>query len=254
MTWSILAVLAWLLWAAFCRVVRKGNPRPDDAGIGALYRFIQVYARLVHGVWRARFERASLPAQGPVIIVCNHTAGIDPILVQSVLSREIRWMMARDMMLPAFSPLWEWLGIIGVEIKEKRDTASVREALRHLAAGGVLGIFPEGGIERPARRLRPFMPGLGLIVAKSRAPVLPVFITDTPVRDRAWQSLWAPSSSTLRFGPLMTFGADSGPIEITHEVEAWFLATSGWPRNTQREASISSEPAASAPSSVTSPS
>jgi len=231
MVQMLIPVVAWLAWAALCRWITVGTPRLDDAGIGALYRFIQLYARLVHGVGPTTQAAGAMPAKGPVIIVCNHTAGIDPILVQATLSREIRWMMARDMMLPTFSTLWDWLRIIGVETKEKRDTASVREALRHLTGGGVLGIFPEGGIERPARRLRPFMPGLGLIVAKSGSPVLPVFITDTPIRDRAWQSLWSPSHSTLQFGPLMTFPKESGPVEITKAVETWFLAASGWPRN-----------------------
>jgi 1-acyl-sn-glycerol-3-phosphate acyltransferase len=190
---------------------------------------MQAYVRLVH---RVQYEGLPfLPrgvSAGPLVVVCNHTAGIDPLLVQAACEFEVRWMMANDMRLPRFEPFWQLARAIGVD-RQGRDTTSAREAIRHLKAGGVIGVFPEGGIERPPETLRPFFSGVGLIVARSGAPVLPVWIRGTPQVDRAWESLWTPSHARVTFGPLMRPGPGEGPAEITQSVRAWFREVSGWP-------------------------
>jgi 1-acyl-sn-glycerol-3-phosphate acyltransferase len=92
----------------------------------------------------------------------------------------------------------------------------------------VLGVFPEGGIERPAGTLRPFFPGVGLIIARSGAPVLPVWISGTPRTDTAWDSLLRTSRTRVVFGPLIRpVGRDSE--DIARQVRAWFKQVSGWP-------------------------
>ena len=188
----------------------------------------------IYAVWFHRlrvFGRGNLPrpSSGPLIVVCNHTAGVDPALVAAVCPFEVRWMMAKDMMLPRYQWLWEWLRVIGVDRASKRDTASAREAIRHLESGGVIGVFPEGGIENPPRVLRPFMAGVGLLAIKTGAPVLPIFIDGTPVTPRAWGSLWVRSHSRLTFGPLMRFPRETAPGQVAAEVQRWFQNTSGWP-------------------------
>ncbi len=229
-TWSIiLLAAAWLALAALTRWLTTGTPRDGDLFTGVVYRFVQVYARVMHGISRGRVDHAHVPSAGPLIVVCNHTAGVDPLLAQAVVTPEIRWMMARDMMLPACERVWAWLAIIGVDAKARADTRSLREAIRHVETGGVLGIFPEGGIERPPGRLRAFMPGAGLVIAKTGAPVLPVFITGTPQAPEAWQSLWRSSRASITLGPIMRFDRRAKPEAIVGELRAWFLATSGWP-------------------------
>lgn len=228
--WQVIPVAAaWLGVAAFCRWITTGTPREGDVFTGVIYRLVQVYARVMHGVNRHAFDRSHVPAAGPLIVVCNHTAGADPLLAQALVGPEIRWMMARDMMLPACGRAWEWLAIIGVDTAARADTRSLREAIRHVEAGGVLGIFPEGGIERPPGRLRAFMPGAGLVIAKTGAPVLPIFITDTPQTPQAWQSLWRTSRASLTLGPIMRFDPAMRPEAIVRELRAWFVAASGWP-------------------------
>jgi 1-acyl-sn-glycerol-3-phosphate acyltransferase len=229
-TWSIiLLAAAWLAVAALSRWITTGTPREGDVFTGIVYRLVQVYARVLHGMSRRKVAWAHVPVAGPLIVVCNHTAGADPLLVQSVVVPEIRWMMARDMMLASCDRVWEWLSIIGVDANARGDTRSLREAIRHVEAGGVLGIFPEGGIERPPGRLRPFMAGAGLVIAKTGVPVLPVFITDTPQAPQAWQSLWRTSRAKVTLGPIMRFERTSKPDAIVRELRAWFVATSGWP-------------------------
>jgi len=75
-------------------------PKPED---GLLIRLLQVadvvFARLYHKITIRSPSR--LPRRGPAILVCNHTSGLDPVLIQSVCSRLIIWMMARSIMRSA---------------------------------------------------------------------------------------------------------------------------------------------------------
>jgi 1-acyl-sn-glycerol-3-phosphate acyltransferase len=225
--WGWILVLGLVLcWAGFSSWVLR-NPRGDPV-VGLLYRAAQIYSRAVH---RVRYEgREHIPPgrrPGPLIIVCNHTAGIDPILVQAGVEFEVRWMMATDMRVPHLEDLLALADVIDVD-RQGRDTTSARRAVRHLREGGVLGVFPEGGIEKPSGRLRPFFAGVGLIVVRSGAPVLPVWISGTPEADHAWQSFWKGSRARVRFGPVMR-PAGRTPEEVTRAIRAWFERESGWP-------------------------
>jgi len=104
-----------------------------------------------------------------------------------------------------------------------RDSASAKEGIRHVNSGGVLGIFPEGGIERPYGQLLPFLAGVGLIMARTKAPVLPVFISGTSESDTAMGSFLTRGNARLTFGPIMTFDNVPGP-EIVKALRAWFDA------------------------------
>jgi 1-acyl-sn-glycerol-3-phosphate acyltransferase len=214
-----LAITLWLLWSAFCAWC-YANPRGEFTA-GVLYRLIQIYALAVHRL-RVRGREHLHRRSGPLIVVANHTSGVDPLLIQAASHFEIRWMMARDMMVPAGRALWEFARIIPVD-RERGDSAALREAIRHLRQGGVLGVFPEGGIERPPGVLRPFEPGLGLIIARTRAPVLPVIIRGTPYATTAWESLFRSSRARLEVHPPIDAATlPDTPAAIVADLESRF--------------------------------
>ncbi len=223
MVWMAVGLALWLAFAVACNLLKR-NPRGTaDAGLFLL--IARVYARLVHRL-RVR-GRQNLPATptGPLIVVSNHTAGIDPLLLQSSVNFEIRWMMALDMQIPAFAPLWRWAAVIGVRREQgggTSDATGIREALGHLKRGGVLGVFPEGGIERPPGRLLPFLPGVGMLAGRAGVPVLPVVIRGTPHTTTAWGSMFRRSRSVVEFLPVVRFPARSDPGQVTRDLEAIF--------------------------------
>ncbi|MCC6427702.1 MAG: 1-acyl-sn-glycerol-3-phosphate acyltransferase [Phycisphaerales bacterium] len=205
------------------------NPRVD-VNWGLAIAGARIYARLVHRLRIEGLENVPVSREpGPLILVVNHTAGVDPLLVQSACPFEIRWMMAADMQVEAMKWAWEWLRVIRVD-RIGRDTTSAREAIRHLEQGGVVGIFPEGAIERPPRQVRPFFPGVGLLIARSGAPVLPVVVDGTPHGRHAWESLFRTSRSTVRFFPLVRYSEGSAG-EITRDLRDRYIAWTGWPAN-----------------------
>lgn len=225
LVWASLIALAH--WVTMPRVSIRG----DDVVVAGAVRLTQLYVRLVHKLCVEGLENVpSRTTDEPLIVVANHTAGIDPLLIQSALPFEVRWMMGRDMATPILDAFWEFGRVILVDRMSGFDAASLRSALRHLQHGGVLGLFPEGHLERPARHILPFMPGVGLLVKKSRARVLPVVITGTPTVDPAWASLWRSSRSVIRFLPPIDYADEAlSTDDIASDLRRRFLDATGWP-------------------------
>lgn len=236
-SWETALVLgAWLTLAFVARQLTRG-PREEPVA-GLAWWAMRLYVRLMH---RLRVEgREHVPARrghGPIILVANHTSGVDPLLIQAVMPCEVRFLMARDMQPTALQDLWDWIEAIPVS-REGADARAAREAIRWLregevdGKGGVIGIFPEGGIERPRRRILPFLPGIGLLVHRGKAPVLPVVIDDTPYTTTAWGSLATRSRASLRFLPPIDYRESGlGAAQIAQDLQRRFLEATGWPPN-----------------------
>ncbi len=228
MMW-LCAGMLWLGLVALAHWVHD-NPR-GDTETGLFYRGEQLYAAIFHRLTATGQEH--IPAgktPGPLIVIVNHTAGIDPILVQAAMKCEPRWMMGADMAAPDFDWFWRWSGMIPVD-RTGSDRTSLRTAVRHVESGGVLGIFPEGRIERPARKLLPFMPGVGLIVKKTGALVLPVILRDTPDCEGAMESFLKFSRSRIEFKPVIDYRESGLSAEgIAKDLESCYAAWTGWER------------------------
>jgi len=230
-------LLAALL-AVFSRAVVRG-PR-DDVLTGLVAVVGRFYCRVVH---RLRIEGAeNIPRgrNGGIVVVVNHTAGLDPVIVQAALPFFVRWLMMEKMMVPALAGLWEWLDVIPVS-GGGRELSSARAAIRAVGAGTAVGIFPEGGIERPARTLMPFIPGVGLIIAKTGAPVLPLVIDGSPVTQTAWGSLIKPSRTRVRIMPVIEYArGEMKPEQIARDLQRRYAEWTGWPVSVPSEPSDAS--------------
>ena len=119
-----------------------------------------------------------IPETGPAIVIANHTSGADPMFLQATCHRMIVWMMAAEFRaMPRVQWLFDLLEIIPVS-RNGRDTASTRAALRVLGRGGVIGIFPQGRIERKPDDF-PFRPGVSLLASRTGAGVWPARLDGT---------------------------------------------------------------------------
>jgi len=225
--WIIAAGGLWGVWAGVVHALIAISPR-REALSGLAYLFVRVYARLMHRLrveGREHIPRGRFP--GPLIVVSNHTAGIDPLLIQSVCPFEITWIMAEDMRLEWAEPLWEWIGIIFID-REGGGEMTMRTAMRRLHGGAALGIFPEGRIERPTRTVLPFMSGVGMLARRRGAPVLPIIIDGTPEAPTAWGSLWTPSRTRIRVMAPIRYDRSSSPAEIAEDLRLRYLRWTGW--------------------------
>lgn len=224
--WILIAVMAWIALAFVSRWV-VANPRGDvDAGL--LWHFVRGYARhMQHLEVRGKSYCPNSARPGPLILVLNHTSGVDPVLAVAACPFEIRWVMASDMRHPSAEGFWQWARVIFVD-RKKRDATGTREAMKHVSGGGVLGIFPEGGIEVPAQRIMPFQAGVGLIIRKTGAPVLPIVITGIEHSATVAASFWKRGRAVLEFKPIMQFGQELSAAEIAADLEQKYMEWTGW--------------------------
>ena len=234
--WIGLGIAGWLCLAFVARWVHMVRPRGDDMIASGVVRALQAYARHFHNLEVLGLEHVPPRPEGagdlpPLIIVSNHTSGIDPLLIQGALPFEVRWVMGEDMGVGLLSPFWRYARVVFVD-RLTGGSGGVRDAIAHLERGGVLGIFPEGHIERPSRRILPFSAGVGLMIRKTKATVLPVVIEGTPQVDPAWASLVRSSNSRLRFLPPIDYaGAGIKGSEIAPDLRRRFLEATGWDAN-----------------------
>lgn len=227
--WVISAVVLLLLVAS----VPAARWLARAPGRGPVTWFLAILLGLFVRVYhRTRYAgREHLPRTrraGPLIVVANHTAGLDPSIVQHVCPFFIRWMMWRKMMVPVAGPLWRWMRILPLGGTRGEDLATMREAIRELETRGVVGIFPEGSIERPQRTLRRFRSGVGLLIAKSGSPVLPIVIDDTHYAPSAWGSLIVPSSPKVTIYPVIDYSGVAA-ADIVADLERRYQQWTGWP-------------------------
>jgi 1-acyl-sn-glycerol-3-phosphate acyltransferase len=105
-----------------------------------------------------------LPARGPLLIVANHAAYMDPFWIAKLVPRQMR-----PMMTAAFYdlPVVRWLSFhVARAIRVpygtfRREAPELQEAIAALRAGECIAIFPEGMLRRSDEEfLRPFGRGV----------------------------------------------------------------------------------------------
>lgn len=118
------------------------------------------------------------PATGPLIVVSNHRSDLDPLVVGSTLRRRVTFMAKQELFqVPVLR--W-WISACGAfpVRRGEADRQALRTALKILADGGVLVMFPEG-TRAISRELRPPEPGAALLALRTGAALLPVALTGT---------------------------------------------------------------------------
>ncbi len=153
--------------------------------------------------WRV-YNPERVPKTGPVILASNHSSFLDPPLVGSGLSRGINYM-ARESLFRFFGVgalLRSW-NAVPVD-RDGGGARGLKNILDRLLDGGGIILFPEGTRSRDGK-LQPAHSGVGLVVAKSAAPVVPVRVFGTY---EAWgrdKKFPHPKRVAVKYGKPMSF-------------------------------------------------
>ena len=120
-------------------------------------------------------HRERLLEEGPVILAMNHQSYFDPPFAGSASKRDI-YYLARKSLLDGkfFGWLLPKLNVIPVD-QEGGDRSALKALIRTLRAGGGVLVFPEGSRTLDGN-LQPALPGVGFVIAKTLAPVVPMRI------------------------------------------------------------------------------
>ena len=149
-----------------------------------------VLSALSYGPLRMKVDgQEHLPASGPTLIVCNHVAFVDPLLVAiAALPRPI-WTMGKQELFNS-RLLDAWLSRIGgfPVRRASPDVWAVRTGRDLLARGESLLVFPEGGVTRTGH-MAPGFSGAGYFATRPDVTVIPAALWDSqmlkgPVRVR----------------------------------------------------------------------
>src|SRR5438132_11869919 len=142
------------------------------------YYWIGYHLSRLAGLLFFRFRvihRERMIQTGPVILAMNHQSYLDPPLAGTACDRAI-YFLARRTLLDV--PLLGWvlpkLNVIPVN-QEGVDRSAIKAVIRVLLAGNGVLLFPEGS-RTVDGTLQPAEPGMGLVIAKTLAPVVPLRI------------------------------------------------------------------------------
>jgi cytidylate kinase len=123
------------------------------------------------------FGIKNVPRTGGVIIASNHASYLDPPAVGAA-SRKKRMthFMARDTLFrkKLMGAFLHKVGVIPLD-RERGDVKAMKTAIQLLRDGASVALFPEG-TRSPDGTLQPAKPGIGFLVAKGNAPVVPVYV------------------------------------------------------------------------------
>lgn len=174
-----------------------------------------------------------VPSTGPAILMINHIAFVDPIVVLHLVPRNIVPMAKIEVydypLVGIFPRLW---GVIPVR-REEVDRRAIRLALQVLQAGEILLVAPEGTRNCS---LQPGKEGVAYLASRTGAPIIPVAIEGTEgfpslPMSRAWRQ----PGVQVRFGPPFCYKPEYRLARSTHlrrmTDEAMFVLAQMLPEN-----------------------
>jgi len=136
--------------------------------------------RLVKRLYKVRFQGLeNLPREGGALLICNHTAYADALLLQAATGRPIRFVMSRDVF-----KTWKWAypffkltDCIPIHTSDgpRALARSLKEARKAMEDGAIVGIFPEGELTTNGNLMR-FNKGFEKIARNSGCPIIPAHI------------------------------------------------------------------------------
>lgn len=176
-------------------------PRASDLPAGADPRLHDL-ARWV-GTWcfapvlRVRVHhRDRIPADGPVVLVANHSALVDGPLLFGLLGRRSVFWVKQEMFTGVVGAGLRRIGQIPVRrgVPDRTPLTAAREVL---SGGGLIGVFPEG--TRGSGDVAAAQQGAAWLARAAGARILPVVIRGTR-RDAGRR--WRPRVDVLVGEPL----------------------------------------------------
>ena len=152
----------------------------------------------VRGEW-------NIPKQGSLVLASNHFAYFDPFLLVYALQRPIDFIMQKELGIEPqflFAPM-----IYGAILTDRNKVgpSTVRQSLRSIKNGKILGIFPEGGIT--SQVLTRAKPGAVYLASLGDAKIIPVSVRGA---SDAWENIFR----GVRPRIYINIGKPFGPFNI----------------------------------------
>ncbi len=120
-------------------------------------------------------HRERIIEEGGAILAMNHESYLDPPLAGIACRREIYYLARKTLLKwPLLGPILPDMNVIPID-QDRADMSALKVLIKLIRAGHCSVIFPEGSRTLDGT-LGPAQPGLGLVIAKTLAPVVPMRI------------------------------------------------------------------------------
>jgi len=165
------------------QVYREALPNP---GGGSFFENLLSIVNVRPKVTQSDLDR--IPAHGPVVVVANHPSGIVESAILAALLPAVRpdvKFMANSLLCQLFPAIANQIIAVdpfGGEAAIKANRKGMRDALRHLDAGGMLVVFPAGEVthlhfQKFEITDSDWSPTVARLVRITRSSVLPIYFS-----------------------------------------------------------------------------
>ena len=157
-----------------------------------------------------------IPQRGGAILASNHLAVADSFFLPLMIRRRLTFLAKREYFTTPGLRGWlkrRFFSAAG-QVPIDRSSGSAAQAaldtgVRLLAAGKLLGIYPEG-TRSPDGRLYKGKTGVARMALEAGVPVIPVAMVGTDKVSPAGTKMWRPHPVEIRFGAPLDFSRYAG--------------------------------------------
>ncbi len=216
-----LLLALWLGWRRLSAVGREANGADwGNDWLNRLDGLARLFCRRFH-----RLDAAPLPvpASGGALLAANHISGLDPILMLAVCPRPLRFMVAKE----EYNRWWlRWLydriGFIPVD-RQGAPEKAFYAARKALAAGELIGVFPQGKVTPPDGPRVPLKRGVIMLADLAQAPIVPLRLSGIKGVGKIVKSVFMRSNARIEVGaPILV--ADGRDSEALRRLEEFITA------------------------------
>lgn len=137
-----------------------------------------------------------IPKKGRVLLAGNHKSKSDPFLIGSSTKRCVRGVGKAELFKnPVTKFIFKGLGVIPVN-RQIKDASVIPTCVKYLEKEELIGIMPEGTINRTDDIIMPFKSGVIRMSLEAKAPIIPFAIIGET--DEKYKSL--AKGVTIAFG------------------------------------------------------
>lgn len=163
----------------------------------------------------------NIPSSGPALLASNHLSYLDFTFVGLAASKRkrlVRFMAKKStfdsgIAGPLMRSMWH------VPVDRASGAAAYRIAARRMAAGELVGIFPEATISR-SFTLKSFKLGAATLAVREQVPLIPVVLWGaqrTFTTDKHY-SFWGRKTITIHIGEPLRPAEDADPVLVDVEL------------------------------------
>ena len=137
-------------------------------------QFARAVARMCFSLEVVGRENLPKEGSGGYLLAMNHQSYLDPPIVAIAAHPHPIHFLARKTLLkwPVLGRVFPRLNVVPID-QDRPDMSALKSVIRLLRAGETTIVFPEGARTLDGQ-FQPAQPGIGLIIAKTLVPVVPM--------------------------------------------------------------------------------